>query len=165
MKTYEVITAEILKDHPTFVVKPYPANWFFGFLWKLGWRMGATTIGTTVFMHPDYVKTQLGADILRHERVHIDDQAKNPFWFYFSYFVLPPFGPGMRAYWEWRGYQEDLKTSIERNGFVDSAVIEHVVDQFCNVSYLWMYPFRKKITKRCMEFSNTYLKAWQEKKP
>jgi hypothetical protein len=156
--SYNDALAAIVAKYPTFQVKPYTANWFFGWLWGLGWRMGATTLGKTVFMHPRYIGTPTGAEILRHERVHLDDQAAHPFWFFFSYLLLPPIGPGMRAFWEWRGYKEDLKESCERLRRVDPWVINHVANQFCGPNYLWMFPFRKTVEKWCVDFSEQYLK-------
>lgn len=155
----DAVTA-IKKDHPSFEVKSYLENWWFRLLWRIGWRMGATTVYTTVFMAPHLLGTSSGAEVLRHEKVHIDDCVKQPFWFFFSYFFLPPIGPGMRAYWEWRGYQEDLKESCERLCRVDPWVVEWVVGQFTGPNYLWMYPFKKKMTKKCADFSNAYLKTF-----
>jgi hypothetical protein len=157
MKSYTEVVEAIKATHPTFQVRSYLDHWFFRFLWRCGWRMGATTVYTTVYMDPALIGSLSGASILRHERVHIDDMVRHPIWFIVSYFLLPPIGPGMRAYWEWRGYQEDLKESIERLGRINPYMIDWVVQQFTGSSYLWMYPFRRRMEQRCQDFCRTYL--------
>jgi hypothetical protein len=100
--------------------------------------------GTTVYMPRWMIGTDNGADILRHEAVHMRDSKKYHAFYLLSYIMLP-IGPSGRAFWEYRGYCESMKAYYERHKEIPDWLIEFYVSQFTTSSYLWMFPFPKVV--------------------
>ena len=86
--------------------------------------------------------------ILRHEAVHLRDARRWPLLFQLSYLLLLPAGLTLRAWWEWRGYAETVRATVEIDGVVDDALLDHIADCFVGSDYLWMWPFRGWIRGR-----------------
>lgn len=85
--------------------------------------------------------------LLRHERVHLRDARRFPVLFEVSY-LLPPLGPGPRAYWEWRAYEETLRCEVELYGRIDLPWLDDLVERFAGPDYLYMWPFRRWLRRR-----------------
>lgn len=112
-----------------------------------------TTAFGNIYMPEQLIGTEVGADVLRHERVHLRDAARWGILFYLSYLLLPlPAVFTMRAYWEYRGYCESLRCEAERYGVVYSESLHYFVDLFVGPAYLWMCPFRGYIEKKFLDF-------------
>ena len=86
--------------------------------------------------------------LLRHEAVHLRDARRFPVFFQLSYLLLPPVGPGFRAYWEWRGYRETLRAEYEVWGEVPDALLDRIADRFAGPDYLYMLPLRGWVRAR-----------------
>lgn len=149
--------SEIKKEFPRFRIRSYLDNPFFGLLWKLGWRMGATTIWNTVYMDPVDIGKPSGTEILVHEIVHVRDQHRWGPLFFLTYFILPV-GPSLKAFWEWRAYKESLRRWWEEwhlsknyETYADRFCAD-LAEDFCNSDYAWMWPFRSFMKKKSLDF-------------
>lgn len=112
-----------------------------------------TTVFGKVYMPRDLIGTEIGADVLRHERVHLRQAAKWGILFYLSYILLPlPAVFTFRAYWEYIAYCESLRCESERYGVVYSESLHYFVDLFVGPAYLWMCPFRGFVEKKFLDF-------------
>jgi hypothetical protein len=112
-----------------------------------------TTAFGKVYMPAELIGTEVGADILRHELVHLRDAKKWGILFYLSYFLFPlPAFFTMRAYWEFRGYCESLRCERDRYGVVYSETLYYFISLFTGPSYLWMCPFPKFVEKQFLKF-------------
>jgi len=88
-------------------------------------------------------------DTLRHEAQHARDSRRWPVLFELSYVfgnLGIVVGPGMRAFWEWRGYRLNVEAMAKRGQSVEEA-IDYVVPQFIYQWYGWAgglpcWPFR-----------------------
>lgn len=155
-KAWTEIVQLIGIDFPKFRVVAYTDEMFFDALWKMGWRMGATTIWNTVYMDPALIGTDRGAELLKHELVHVRDQHTWHILFFLSYFLLP-FGPSFKAFWEWRGYRESIRAVwLEYEGAdkalrdtVMTSYCEWVASQFWDLSYFYMWPFKSVVRAWC----------------
>ena len=154
MSDYETTVAAAQKEFPKFSVKSYTDNWFFGTLWKMGWRMGATTMYNTIFMDPALIGNDRAATMLEHELVHVRDQHKWNVLFFISYWLLP-IGPSFKALWEWRAYKVDLIScarDIEEGtyrDYIQGYYADWVTSQFTGTTYMWMWPFKKTVRGWC----------------
>jgi hypothetical protein len=92
--------------------------------------------------------------ILRHERIHFLQYKKLGIIYSFSYLFMFPFIITYRAICESEAYTQ----SILADGFLSKknsgsivlnkkAYMEFLEEQFCGVSYLFMFPFKKKLEK------------------
>jgi hypothetical protein len=110
--------------------------------------MDAFTVvfGNNVYMPQRIIGTDQGADILRHEAVHMRDSKKYHIFYALSYIILP-IGPSGRAFWEFRGYKESMRAEYERYGRVFDQSIDFWVSQFTGPNYLFMFPFPKTVRK------------------
>ena len=154
--TFDEYVVCVRNEFPKFQVKRYLDNRFFALLWRLGWRMAATTLWNTVYMADDEIGTARGMETLRHEVVHVRDQHRWHVLFFLTYFLLPV-GPSFKAFWEWRAYKETLRSVyLEYEGASDavqaqvlSSWAEWVASQFWNSSYGWMWPFPSMAQSWC----------------
>lgn len=86
--------------------------------------------------------------LLCHEAVHLRDARRYPLFFHLSYLLLPPVGPGFRAFWEWRGYRETLRVEYALWGEITDAHLDSIADRFAGSDYLFMWPFRHAVRAR-----------------
>lgn len=161
VKYYDLVN-EITREFPGFAVIPKHDSklmWicYYVALMPLWNRFFMTRYITTVFgkvyMPGELIGSDVGADILRHERVHLRDAKRWGILFYLSYLFFPlPFIFTMRAYWEYRGYCETLRAERDRYGVVYSESLNFYVSLFVNSSYLWMCPFPNYIRNKFIQF-------------
>ncbi len=115
----------------------------------------ATTIGTTVYVHPGW-ETKSDADkaiLLRHERVHMR-QARRLTRPLFSLLYLLVFLPGglawFRARFEMEAYEETVRATYEtygRSHVFSKAFRDKIARNFTGPAYLWMWPFPKTVDR------------------
>lgn len=109
----------------------------------------------------------LDEDLLKHEIQHARDMRRWPVLFELSYLFGNLFlvvGPGMRAFWEWRGYRINVRDMAER-GYSLGSIQRYVVPQFVYQHYGWMggfpcWPFRgywERLVER--EYNRAKLKS------
>lgn len=82
---------------------------------------------------------------LRHEFVHLMDAKRFPLWFEFSYLFCLPFVWTMRAFWELRGYTQDMLVEYELTGDVSEQTCTWIVEHFVRSDYGWMLPFPRLV--------------------
>ncbi len=88
-------------------------------------------------------------ETLRHEAVHLRDMRRWWGLFHVSYVLLPlPAIFTMRAYWEWRGYTESLRVSLELDGRIEDSQLRFIEDRFVGPDYIYMLPFRGFVRRR-----------------
>jgi hypothetical protein len=148
MTLWDSKLAVLQANFPKVKVVAYPDHWLLKWPWKLGWRMGATTLYNTIVMAPEYIGTDTGAELLVHEAVHVVDQHVWHILFFLSYFILPV-GPSFKAFWEWRAYKTEIRRAVDGGYWTTKPTEDWIIKQFCGPSYGWMWPFpnfwRKKI--------------------
>jgi hypothetical protein len=87
--------------------------------------------------------------VLRHEYVHILDSKKYGLWFYLSYLLLPlPLLITCRAYWEFRGYAQNLIVTFEETGEIPDQHLQAYTTHFLSGMYLFMLPFKPFVLSR-----------------
>lgn len=79
--------------------------------------------------------------VLRHELVHLLDARRFPLLFELSYVGLLPAVLTARAFWEFRGYTQDMIVEHERTGTISNDTIERLAARFTGPDYGWMLPF------------------------
>lgn len=90
---------------------------------------------------------------LEHELQHIRDFGKYHIWYLFSYaFLLPAFWT-MRAHWERRGYEHNIRAWVANNGkhANSKGLQDMIVGEFCTSKYLWMWPNETAVRKWVLE--------------
>lgn len=87
---------------------------------------------------------------MRHEYIHMRDFKRFHVLFVLSY-ILPPAFITFRAYWELRGYTQNMLVEYEEHGEVSDRTVDWIVDTFVGPNYLWMSVFRVIIRKRIEE--------------
>ena len=107
----------------------------------------ATTIGYTVYMPRDWIGTSNGYAVLRHEAVHVKDYHKFKWLMSISSVLLLPTILTMRAFWEYRAYVESMRAEFDLTGTIDPTTVSYIAEEFTGISYGWMFPFKKTITK------------------
>ena len=118
------------------------------------------TFWNTVYIQEYLVGTEKGANLLAHEIVHVRDQHKWLILFPLSYLLLLPIGPSFKAVWEWRAYKEDLKwvhehpvnDDPEYQKYLEDFYCQWVASVFCGPMYLWMWPFKNYMYKKCTAY-------------
>ncbi len=75
---------------------------------------------------------------LRHEFVHLKDFQRFHLWMALSYGVLLPMFWTMRAFWEMRGYAQNMICAFENTGEVPEEMIKRMVRIFSGRSYMFM---------------------------
>jgi hypothetical protein len=149
---------------PKLQVLPWDDHWLFKYWAKGGW--GGITIYNTVYMGKDKIGTQRGLDMLRHEMVHVRDEHKWHVLYILSYLLILPTVFTMRAFWEWRGYKETLRSVHEEYvhykidqpeyyTYIMDYYCQWVASQFSGFGYFFMFPFKKYMYKKCQEFVKT----------
>ena len=149
------------KRFPKFKVNRFSDSNLFSFLGKnlLKW-VAAVTICNTVFMKDEYFGTDRGANVLVHEGVHVEDWNRWYVLMTISYVLLLPTVFSMRAYWEWRAYKEDLRSTHEQFKHMPlpqymqimNSYCEWIAGVFCGSHYFWMFPFRTFMYKKAKKF-------------
>ena len=161
LDSWNAMLTRYRREFPKLKIVPYGSSWFFRMLNKMGWHMSATTIWNTVWMDPDLMYTQRGVDMMEHEIVHVRDMHKYHILFLLTYWFLP-IGPSLKAFWEWRGYQQDLAIiwhQYKGQGDYGKYVIKfyegHVANQFLYQNYAWMLPWPWLVHKMIDRFMKT----------
>jgi len=160
--TYEVLVNKIKVEFPDFEVIPKLSSklmWACYYLtlmrfWNPHFMTRFITVAFgKVYMPAELIGTEIGADILRHELIHLRDAKRWNILFYLSYLLFPlPLVFTMRAYWEFRGYCESIRAECDRYGVVYSESLNYYVSLFTGPSYLWMCPFPKFVMRKFTEF-------------
>lgn len=88
---------------------------------------------------------------LRHEFVHLKDFQRFPLWMTVSYAGLLPVGWTMRAFWELRGYTQNLLCEYERTGQVSDAEVERVAEIFAGRGYIYMMLPKRRARRALLE--------------
>ncbi|HAA53713.1 MAG TPA: hypothetical protein DCE42_03110 [Myxococcales bacterium] len=141
-------------------------KWIGALLWPINKRY--MTAYTTVMFGKIYFpsretvalwpKAQMYAT-LRHEFVHLMDAKRFPLWFEISYLLFFPAVLTMRAYWEYRGYVQNLLVEYERTNAISEETITWIVECFVRSEYGWMYPFRQHLTNILQRTKQRILKG------
>ncbi|MEL6178605.1 MAG: hypothetical protein AAFS10_06610 [Myxococcota bacterium] len=74
----------------------------------------------------------------RHEFVHLKDWQRFHLAMAVSYVLLLPVGWTMRAFWELRGYAQNMICAQERYGSVPEATVERIARIFAGRDYVYM---------------------------
>lgn len=109
----------------------------FFFLWGLANKKAKsdfynryyTTLSNVLYIPADFYYDFLkepNQALLRHESVHAMDDKNNPLWYKLSYLL----SKSWRAYWETRGYAQDMMFDMERFGHVPLWTRVRIVSQF-----------------------------------
>lgn len=106
------------------------------------------TLGRTIWMAPAILGSDFGAQVLRHEAVHVRDQARWGPLFFITYFLLP-IGPSFRALWEARAYRETLRFIATQSPWQRDWAVEWVTSVFTGASYGFMFPFPWVVRRWC----------------
>jgi hypothetical protein len=162
--TWSTQTSLMRTRFPKFRVRKYSDSKVFGWLHHNFFRWAAaTTIGFTIYFDNYHFETDRGVEILKHEAVHMHDYARWGLLFSLSYIFLLPVVFTMRAYWEWRGYQETLRSIHEEYKYCTPEYYKIIMDHHCqwvagiffDYSYLWMFPFKTYMYNKCKKFVAT----------
>ena len=129
-------------------LRPFTESRALALLRCCGWSMSAMTLGRTVWMDPGIIGTAYGGQVLRHEAVHVRDQARWGLLFFITYF-LPPIGPSFRALWEARAYRETLRSIVSEFPWQRDWAVEWVTSRFTGPSYGFMFPFPSIVRRWC----------------
>jgi hypothetical protein len=116
----------------------------------------ATVIGSSVYLPKTGSKNPASIyNLLRHERVHMRDDAKWGLLYKLSYLLALPAGWTFRAHWEWRAYQQTLICWHESDTGIRAEDVDWMVDLFAGPEYLWMNPFHSLMKAKVLK--TTYL--------
>jgi hypothetical protein len=158
---WDAQVARLTAQFPKFQAKMFSDSKFWGWM-KRNVMKGATglTVFSTVYVEDEQFGTDRGVEVLKHEAAHVEDQLKWNILFFLSYFLLLPTVLTMRAFWEWRGYREDLRSIHEQYKDGDPEYYKYITDfycqwvtsQFTGTMYLWMFPFKGFMYKKCQDF-------------
>lgn len=114
------------------------------------------TLYTTVMFGKVYFPSRAHVDewgahrtymILRHEFVHLMDAKRFPLLFELSYLLLLPTVFTLRAWWEYRGYVQNLIVEYESTGAISPTTIEFIIARFVGPDYGWMFPFARLLQR------------------
>lgn len=140
-------------------------NTFFTLLAKVYPRMGSFSqgMGHTIMFptrkeYGDLTDARAYV-ILRHECVHIRDQSKWSILYLLSYALLLPFLCSMRAFWEFRGYAQNLIVLHELYGDIPDNYLEWIGSHFWGAPYLWMFPFKRVVLRKLKTLRARILKG------
>ena len=117
------------------------------FMWVVGffnpsfkswfYNSAVNVFGSTIYM-PDLERFEENPGsferVIRHELVHIMDWKERPVWFPISYVISRK----MRAFWEYRGYTQNIIHRYETAGYVSSAYLRTIARNFEGSNYFWM---------------------------
>lgn len=146
---------------PKLCVRAWDDHWLFKHWAKAGFA--AMTMYNTVYMRKDLIGTDRGVEAMRHEMAHVRDQHKYTVLFFLSYALLLPTVLTMRAFWEWRGYKETLRSLHEEYAhykndqpeyyvYIMEYFCQWVTSEFTGWSYFFMFPFKGYMYRKCREF-------------
>lgn len=156
MITFDQIIKELQAEFPSFKLVKKHESKFMAFLftvmlmkyWCPEYMTRFTTVfRCTVYMPEQFIGTDAGADILRHERVHMRDSRGWRILYYGPMYCILPIGPSGRAYWEFRGYKESMRAYYERWGIIPNSAIDFWCSNFTGSNYLYMMPFESVVRK------------------
>lgn len=158
--TWFEIRAKAHAEFPNLKIKRFSDSKILSYLTRHGWSMAGVAFYNHIFLKDEYFETNRGAEILRHELVHIRDEHKWHVLYFLSYFLLLPTVLTMRAFWEWRGYKETLRSIHEEYKDADPKYREYILDYYCQwvtsqftgASYFYMFPFSGNMYSRCQNF-------------
>jgi len=140
-----------------------------------GFENYTTTIGYKIYLS-EYLYSTKGSinydspslyELLRHERIHIKQYHEWKLLYGFSYLFILISLFTLRAKWESEAYTQSIlahiyvnqsvgrHTWVKRRGktklaFSGQSMLsweKYLEEQFCTMSYLWMFPFKKKVRK------------------
>ena len=86
---------------------------------------------------------------LRHEFVHLKDFQRFHLWMALSYVGLLPVFLTMRAFWELRGYTQNMIVALESNGEVPITMVDGLTEIFSGRDYGFML-VPSFVAKRCL---------------
>jgi hypothetical protein len=147
---------------PRLQVVAWDKHWLFKYWSKMGW--GGITVYNTVYMNSWDIGTARGLETLRHEMAHVRDQHKYGILFLLSYIFILPTVFTMRAFWEWRGYKETLRSVHEEYkhyitdgqpeyyAYIMDFYSQWVTKQFTGLGYFFMFPFKNYMYQKCRDF-------------
>jgi hypothetical protein len=104
-----------------------------------------TTLGSTIYAPGGEI-----SDItLQHELVHVKDWKRWNILFSLSYLLFLPAGLTLRSVWEKRGYEVTIRETVRtrRRYAMTQSFKDRIVRQFTGANYLYMWPFKKGISK------------------
>jgi hypothetical protein len=157
--TWFEIRAKAHAEFPKLKIYRFSDSKLISFLRKFGWNMAGITLYNSIYLKDEYYETSRGAEILRHELAHIRDVHKWHILYVLSYFLILPTVFSMRAFWEWNGYKETLKSVYEEYKDADPKYREYILDYYCQwvtlqftgASYFYMFPFSGIMYSRCQK--------------
>ena len=156
-QAWDEMLVKYRKEFPKLRVLSFEDSKILSYLSKHGWGMAGVTLYNTIYLRKDYLGTDRGIEIMKHEMAHVRDVHKWNILYLISYFLILPTVLSMRAFWEWRGYREDLKSVREQYEFAEPSYRDYIYDyyaqwvtsQFTSASYFYMLPFRGIVYKWC----------------
>lgn len=93
-------------------------------------------------------------ETLRHEYIHLRDSKKYGPLFQLSYIAVLPAILTMRAFWERRGFAQNLIYNVEQDGKVGEDTIQWMLPLFTGISYAWMDPFAESKIRQLADKAN-----------
>jgi hypothetical protein len=159
--TWDSFLERSVLEFPKLKVVAWDNHWILKYFHRAGW--GGITLYNTVFMNSDDIETDRGVETLKHEMAHVRDQHSWGILFLLSYIFILPTVFTMRAFWEWRGYKETLRsihdeykhykdTDPEYYKYITEYYCQWVTMQFTGVGYLYMFPFKNRMYNKCKMF-------------
>lgn len=149
---------------PKFRALRYSDSKFWNFLHEHFFKWAAaTTRGYTVYFRDDHFGVPRGVEIIKHEAAHMADYKRWGILFTLSYLLLLPTVFTMRAYWEWHGYKETLRSVHDEYAqykitqpdyyiYIMHYYCQWVAGIFAGPGYLWMFPFKSFMYNKCKKF-------------
>lgn len=145
----DALIAQIQEHLPRFEVlykdESVLQRWIGRLLWPIN-RTYMTEYTTVMFGKVYFPSREIVASwgaasvyrILRHEFVHLIDAKRFPLYFELSYLLCLPCFFTMRAYWEFRGYTQDMLVEYEETGDVSTQTLDFIEARFVSAEYGWM---------------------------
>jgi hypothetical protein len=97
----------------------------------------AVTLGRTVYLPAAWFDTTGGAETLRHEGVHLDQQARMGRALFYLAYLFPPFGWTFRARLEREAYEAGMRFEMESTGTISDATVEWLATTITGWGYVW----------------------------
>ena len=88
---------------------------------------------------------------LRHEYVHLRDFRRYHLWMALGYVALLPVGWTMRAFWELRGYTQNMICEFEETGGISDETIERLTCIFASRDYFFMALPKQRARRMLLE--------------
>lgn len=96
---------------------------------------------------------------LRHEYVHLRDFQRFGLLMGLSYIVLLPTVWTMRAFWELRGYTQNMICEFERTGDISDDTIARITSIFTGRGYFYMALPRRRIQSQLLRLREEILQG------